>query len=71
VPNHQAWIESLFGHIKTRWLHSEKIRDPCTLVAALDRVRLEYNRTRLHAGIGYVTPMTSTKDEVTRYGKPT
>jgi transposase InsO family protein len=56
VPNDQAWIESLFGHVKSEWPHLEKIRDAATLVAALDRVRLEYNGVRLHAGIGYVTP---------------
>ena len=56
VPNDQAWIESLFGHVKGEWPHLEKIRDPGTLVATLDQVRLEYNRVRLHAGIGYVTP---------------
>jgi putative transposase len=56
VPNDQAWIESLFGHVKGEWPHLEKIRDAGTLVAALDRVRPEYNGVRLHAGIGYVTP---------------
>lgn len=56
VPQDQAWIESLFGHVKTEWPHLERIRDPGTLIAELDRVRLEYNGTRLHAGIGYVTP---------------
>jgi putative transposase len=56
VPQDQAWIESLFGHVKTEWPHLEKIRDPGTLVVELDRVRPEYNGIRLHAGIGYVTP---------------
>jgi putative transposase len=56
VPTDQAWIESLFGHVKTEWPHLEKIRDSGTLVAELDRVRPEYNGIRLHAGIGYVTP---------------
>ncbi len=48
----QAWIETLFGHIKGEWPHLEKIRDP----GELDRVRAEYNGVRLHASIGYVTP---------------
>jgi transposase InsO family protein len=56
TPTDQAWIETLFGHIKTEWPHLEKIRDAAALVAELDRVRPEYNGIRLHAGIGYVTP---------------
>jgi transposase InsO family protein len=56
TPTDQAWIETLFGHVKGEWPHLEKIRDPGTLVAELDRVRPEYNGLRLHAGIGYVTP---------------
>jgi transposase InsO family protein len=56
VPQDQAWIETLFGHIKGEWPHLEKIRDAGELQAELDRVRLEYNTVRLHAGIGYVTP---------------
>jgi putative transposase len=56
TPADQAWIESLFGHIKTDWPHLEKIRDPGELDRELDRVRVEYNTIRLHAGIGYVTP---------------
>jgi putative transposase len=56
TPTDQAWIESLFGHVKGEWPHLEKIRDPGQLDAELDRVRVEYNTVRLHAGIGYVTP---------------
>jgi transposase InsO family protein len=56
TPGDQAWIESLFSHIKGEWPHLEKIRDPGELALELDRVRLEYNTIRLHAGIGYVTP---------------
>jgi transposase InsO family protein len=56
TPNDQAWIESLFGHVKTEWPHLEKIRDPGGLATELDHVRGEYNTVRLHAGIGYVTP---------------
>jgi hypothetical protein len=52
----QAWIESLFGHVKADWPHLEKIRDPGELALELDRVRSQYNTVRLHAGIGYVTP---------------
>ncbi|QGK48007.1 DDE-type integrase/transposase/recombinase (plasmid) [Mycobacterium intracellulare subsp. chimaera] len=56
TPQDQAWIETLFGHVKGEWPHLEHIRDPGELDAELDRVRSEYNTIRLHAGIGYVTP---------------
>ena len=56
TPSDQAWIETLFGHVKSEWPHLEKIRDPGELEAELDHVRAEYNTVRLHAGIGYVTP---------------
>ena len=56
TPTDQAWIETLFGHVKGEWPHLEKIRDPGELDAELDRVRHEYNTVRLHAAIGYVTP---------------
>jgi putative transposase len=57
TPQDQAWIETLFGHVKGEWPHLEKIRDPGGLDAELDRVRAEYNTVRLHAAIGYVTPV--------------
>jgi transposase InsO family protein len=56
TPTDQAWIETLFGHVKGEWPHLENIRDPGGLEAELDRVRREYNAVRLHAAIGYVTP---------------
>jgi len=56
TPTDQAWIESLFGHVKTEWPHLEKIRDPGELALELDHTRQQYNTERLHAGIGYVTP---------------
>jgi putative transposase len=56
TPTDQAWIESLFAHVKGEWPHLERIRDPGELALELDRVRHEYNTVRLHAGIGYVTP---------------
>jgi putative transposase len=56
TPTDQAWIESLFGHVKAEWPHLDEIRDPETMRAELARVRHEYNTVRLHAGIGYVTP---------------
>jgi putative transposase len=56
TPNDQAWIESLFGHVKTEFPHLEKITDPGELDAELDRIRLFHNTVRLHQGVGYVTP---------------
>jgi transposase InsO family protein len=56
TPTDQAWIETLFGHVKGEWPHLERIRDPGDLDAELDRVRADYNGLRLHAAIGYVTP---------------
>ena len=56
TPTDQAWIETLFGHVKGEWPHLEKITDPGDLDVELDRVRTEYNTVRLHASIGYVTP---------------
>jgi transposase InsO family protein len=56
TPSDQAWIESLFSHVKGEWPHLEKIRDPGELERELDGARTEYNTVRLHAGIGYVTP---------------
>jgi putative transposase len=56
TPTDQAWIETLFGHLKGEWPHLETIRDPGDLERELHRVRGDYNTVRLHAGIGYVTP---------------
>ncbi len=56
TPTDQAWIETLFGHVKAEWPHLEEITDPAVLRAELEVVRHDYNMVRLHAGIGYVTP---------------
>ena len=56
TPQDQAWIETLFGHVKGEWPHLEKIRDPGEPGAELDRVCSQYNEVRLHASTGYVTP---------------
>ena len=56
TPEDQAWIETLFGHVKGEWPHLEKISDPGELERELDLRRVEYNSVRLHAGVGYVTP---------------
>jgi hypothetical protein len=56
TPTDQAWIESLFGHVKTEHPHLLAIEDPEVLRAELAVLRSHYNGVRLHAGIGYVTP---------------
>jgi putative transposase len=56
TPTDQAWIESLFSHVKADWPHLDRIKDPEVLRSELAVVRHDYNTVRLHAGIGYVTP---------------
>ena len=56
VPQDQAWIETLFGHVKGEWPHLEHIRDGAELDAELTLVREHYNTVRLSAAVGYVTP---------------
>jgi transposase InsO family protein len=56
TPTDQAWIETLWGHVKHENPHLMTITDPAVLAAELDRVRVHYNTVRLHEGIGYVTP---------------
>lgn len=56
TPTDQAWIESLFGHLKIEHPHLELIEDIDVLRAELAIRREHYNTVRLHAGIGYVTP---------------
>ena len=70
TPTDQAWIETLFGHVKGEWPHLEKIRDPGELELELDRVRAEYNAVRLHASIGYVTPDDEHEAAARRSAKP-
>ena len=56
TPTDQAWIESLNGTLKGEWPHLTQITDPAVLRTELDLIQAEYNQTRLHSGIGYVTP---------------
>lgn len=56
TPTDQAWIESLFGHLKVEQPHLERIADIDVLRAELDIQRGHYNTVRFHADIGYVTP---------------
>jgi putative transposase len=56
TPTDQAWIETLWGHIKYEHPHLPSITDPAVLAAELERVRVHYNTVRLHEAIGYITP---------------
>jgi putative transposase len=56
TPTDQAWIETLWGHVKYEHPHLLAITDPAILAAELERIRLHYNSVRLHEAIGYVTP---------------
>jgi len=56
TPTDQAWIESLNGTLKAEWPHLNAITEPVVLRAELAVIQAEYNTTRLHSGIGYVTP---------------
>ena len=56
TPTDQAWIETLWGHIKYEHPHLMAITDPAVLAAELERIRVHYNTVRLHEAIGYVTP---------------
>jgi putative transposase len=56
TPTDQAWIETLWGHVKYEHPHLLAISDPATLAAELERIRVHYNTVRLHEAIGYVTP---------------
>jgi len=56
TPTDQAWIETLWGHVKAENPHLLSITDPQVLAAELERARRDYNGVRLHEGIGYVTP---------------
>jgi transposase InsO family protein len=57
TPTDQAWIETFFGHLKLEWPHLLAITEPAMLRAELDRLQVHWNAVRLHAGIGYVTPL--------------
>jgi len=51
TPTDQAWIETLWGHIKTEHPHLMTITDPAVLEQELERIRIRYNSVRLHEGI--------------------
>lgn len=56
TPTDQAWIETLWGHVKAENPTLMTITDPAVLAVELERARVHYNAVRLHEAIGYVTP---------------
>lgn len=52
TPTDQAWIETLWGHVKAENPHLLTTNDPQVLAAELERARLHYNAVRLHESIG-------------------
>jgi putative transposase len=52
TPTDQAWIESLWGHIKAENPYLLAITNPAVLAVELERVRHHYNNIRLHESIG-------------------
>lgn len=62
TPTDQAWIETLWGHIKREHPHLMSIKDPKVLEHELERIRTHYNTVRLHEAIGYVTPNDEHED---------
>ena len=48
TPTDQAWIESLFAHVKTEHPHLETLADPADLAREPERVRSHHNTMRLH-----------------------
>lgn len=56
TPTDQAWIETLWGHVKAEHPHLMAITDPAVLTAELERVRAHYDGVRLNEAIGHVTP---------------
>ena len=69
TPTDQAHIESLFGHIKNEWPYLCALQDPGRPLRE-PSVREQYNRVRLHAGIGYAPATTSTRAAGPRSAKP-
>ena len=71
TPTDQAWIESLFSHIKADWPHLDRITDPAVLRAELATVRHEYNTPQACMPASATSPpTTSTKAAAPRSAKP-
>jgi len=51
TPTDQAWIETLWGHVKAEHPHLLAITDPAVLAAELERIRVHYNTVRLSHGV--------------------
>lgn len=72
TPTDQAWIETLFGHVKGEWPHLERITDPRCSSSSSSSSASELNTTRCVCMPASVTsrPGTSTPVEETRSARP-
>ena len=64
----QAWIETLFGHIKTEWPHSRSRPQHAASRARHRPTRLQHPPP--HASLGTSPPTTNTKAEATPSARP-
>ena len=70
TPTDQAWIETLFGHVKTEWPHLEKITDPNTLRAELATPDTTTTPAACTPPWATSPPTTNTKAEATPSARP-
>ena len=71
TPTDQAWIETLFGHVKGEWPHLEKIPDPGELERrARPRPRASTTPCGCTPRSATSPPTTNTKAAATRSAKP-
>ncbi len=63
TPTDQAWIESLFGHVKGEWPHLETITDPAALHTELGRVAESTTGPACTPGSATSHPTTNTPAE--------
>jgi transposase InsO family protein len=70
TPTDQAWIESLFGHVKAEWPHLEKIRHPGELELELDRAGTSTTPSECMPGSATSLPTRNTTAAATPSGSP-
>jgi hypothetical protein len=70
TPTDQAWIESLFSHVKADRPHPDRITDPAVLRAELASVRHEYNTGACTPASATSPPTTNTRAAGRRSARP-
>ena len=65
TPTDQAWIETLWGHVKYEHPHLLAIADPAVLAAELERIQVHYNPSGSTKPSDMSPPTTNTKAEAT------